>query len=96
MDAVPSVVGLYILSAYWFTASTSFANPAVTVARSLTDTFSGIEPAGVGPFVCTQVIGGLAATVLNGLFAERLDEPTNDRFGFPTLGASAALRQLSL
>lgn len=75
-DAVPSVVGLYILSAYWFTASTSFANPAVTIARSFTDTFSGIEPAGVGPFVFAQLIGGLAATILSGwLFAET---PPND------------------
>jgi hypothetical protein len=45
-EAIPAAIGLYIVSAYWFTASTSFANPAVTIARSLTDTFSGIEPGG--------------------------------------------------
>ncbi len=62
--AVPAVVGLYILSAYWFTASTGFANPAVTVARSLTDTFAGIQPAGAAPFVLAQLIGALASSAL--------------------------------
>ena len=52
--AVPYAVGLYITSAYWFTASTSFANPAVTIARSLSDTFAGIAPAGVMAFVVAQ------------------------------------------
>lgn len=61
VDLVPFTVGLYIASAYWFTASTSFANPAVTVARSLTDTFAGIHPAGVPAFVAAQVIGALLA-----------------------------------
>ena len=55
-------VGGYIAAAYWFTASTSFANPAVTVARSLTDTFSGIRPADVGGFVAAQVVGAGLAT----------------------------------
>jgi glycerol uptake facilitator-like aquaporin len=55
--AVPYAVGLYITSAYWFTASTSFANPAVTVARSLSNTFAGIAPAGVLPFLAAQLIG---------------------------------------
>lgn len=59
--AVPYVVGLYISAAYWFTASTSFANPAVTVARSLTDTFSGIQPGNVAAFVVAQASGALAA-----------------------------------
>ena len=55
--AVPYAVGLYITSAYWFTASTSFANPAVTIARSLSDTFAGIAPNGVGFFILAQLIG---------------------------------------
>jgi glycerol uptake facilitator-like aquaporin len=63
-SAVPYAVGLYITSAYWFTASTSFANPAVTVARSLSDTFAGIAPTGVVAFITAQLIGMLAAVVL--------------------------------
>jgi len=63
-SAVPYAVGLYITSAYWFTASTSFANPAVTVARALSDTFAGIAPAGVGTFVVAQLAGMLAAVLL--------------------------------
>jgi glycerol uptake facilitator-like aquaporin len=59
--AVPYAVGLYITSAYWFTASTSFANPAVTIARSLSDTFAGIAPAGVIAFIVAQLLGMLAA-----------------------------------
>jgi glycerol uptake facilitator-like aquaporin len=59
--ALPYAVGLYITSAYWFTASTSFANPAVTIARSLSDTFAGIAPSGVLAFVGTQFIGMFAA-----------------------------------
>ena len=57
-------VGLYIVSAYWFTASTSFANPAVTIARSLTDTFAGIYPANVTPFIVAQLIGAVGASVI--------------------------------
>jgi glycerol uptake facilitator-like aquaporin len=60
--AVAYAVGLYIVAAYWFTASTSFANPAVTVARSLSDTFAGIAPSGVIAFIIAQTIGALAAT----------------------------------
>jgi glycerol uptake facilitator-like aquaporin len=63
-DAVAYAVGLYITAAYWFTASTSFANPAVTVARSLSDTFAGIAPGGVLPFVVAQIFGALAAVAL--------------------------------
>lgn len=63
-DAVPMAVGLYIAGAYWFTASTSFANPAVTLARSLTNTFSGIRPADVGGFIAAQAIGMVAATIV--------------------------------
>ena len=59
--AVPYAVGLYIVSAYWFTASTSFANPAVTVARALSDTFAGIAPAGVPAFIAAQIAGMLVA-----------------------------------
>lgn len=66
--AVPYAVGLYITSAYWFTASTSFANPAVTIARSLSDTFAGIAPTGVVAFVTAQFVGMLAAVVLGRWF----------------------------
>ena len=62
--AVPYAVGLYITSAYWFTASTSFANPAVTIARSLSDTFAGIAPAGVLAFIIAQLLGMVAAIAL--------------------------------
>jgi len=59
--AVPALVGLYITAAYWFTASTSFANPAVAIARSLTDTFSGIRPADVPGFVLAELVGAALA-----------------------------------
>ena len=62
--AVPFAVGAYIMGAYWFTASTSFANPAVTFARSLTDTFAGIRPADAPMFIIAQAVGGAAATLL--------------------------------
>ena len=65
-DAVAWLVGLYITAAYWFTASTSFANPAVTVARALTDTFAGIAPASVPVFVLAQLAGGALAALLMG------------------------------
>ncbi len=60
-QAVAMAVGLYITAAYWFTASTSFANPAVTIARSVTDTFSGIRPLDMPIFVLVQIMGALAA-----------------------------------
>jgi glycerol uptake facilitator-like aquaporin len=63
-SAVPYAVGAYITAAYWFTASTSFANPAVTLARSVTSTFSGIRPADVAGFVGAQFAGAVTATVL--------------------------------
>jgi glycerol uptake facilitator-like aquaporin len=63
-SAAPFAVGAYITAAYWFTASTSFANPAVTLARALTDTFSGIRPADAPAFMVAQVIGAAAATAL--------------------------------
>ena len=61
-EAVPTAVGLYITAAYWFTASTSFANPAVTIARSLTDTFSGIAPENAPGFILMQFVGAAIAT----------------------------------
>ncbi len=63
-STTPYAVGAYITAAYWFTASTSFANPAVTVARSMTNTFSGIRPADVPGFVAVQIAGGFAATLV--------------------------------
>lgn len=63
-DAVPFAVGAYIAAAYWFTASTAFANPAVTLARALTDTFAGIRPADVPGFIVAQLAGAAAATLL--------------------------------
>jgi len=66
-EATPYAVGLYIMAAYWFTASTSFANPAVTLARSLTDSFTGIRPADVPGFVAAQCLA--AALLLAGLRA---------------------------
>ena len=63
---VAPAVALYISAAYWFTSSTSFANPAITVARSLSDTFAGIVPADVPPFVAAQLFGAAAAAVVGG------------------------------
>ena len=63
-EAAPFAVGAYITAGYWFTASTAFANPAVTLARSLTNTFSGIRPADVPGFIVVQFAGALAATLL--------------------------------
>jgi glycerol uptake facilitator-like aquaporin len=63
--AVPYAVGLYITAAYWFTASTSFANPAVTIARSLSDTFAGIAPVNVAAFIIAQLIGAGLAVALS-------------------------------
>ena len=65
-SAVPYAVGLYITAAYWFTASTSFANPAVTVARALSDTYAGIAPASVSAFILAQIAGAVAAVALAG------------------------------
>ncbi|WP_425038778.1 aquaporin [Primorskyibacter sp. S187A] len=63
-DAIPTLVGLYITGAYWFTASTSFANPAVTIARTLSDTFAGIFPAHAPMFIVMQAFGALVAVIL--------------------------------
>ena len=74
---VPASVALYIVAAYWFTSSTSFANPAITVARSLSDSFAGIAPHDVPPFIVAQLIGAAAGGVLGRiLFDDRApDEP---------------------
>ena len=64
--AIPWLVGLYITAAYWFTSSTSFANPAVAIARSLTNTFSGIRPADLPGFIAAEVVGAVAALWLMG------------------------------
>ena len=74
-EAVPTAVGLYITAAYWFTASTSFANPAVTIARSLTDTFSGIAPENAPGFILMQFVGAAIAT---GLMAWLLRPSSSD------------------
>jgi glycerol uptake facilitator-like aquaporin len=80
---VPASVALYITAAYWFTSSTSFANPAITVARSLTDTFAGIAPHDVLPFIAAQLAGAaLAALTAKWLFpAEKDTFPDIDRSG---------------
>jgi glycerol uptake facilitator-like aquaporin len=90
--AVPFAVGAYITAAYWFTASTSFANPAVTLARSATDTFAGIRPADAPGFIVAQLLGTAAATALfrwlipslpktseNVLVAHKANSDSNDR-----------------
>ncbi len=63
-DSTPYAVAAYIVGAYWFTPSTSFANPAVTIARTLTDTFAGIRPSDALPFIVAQLLGAIAATAL--------------------------------
>jgi glycerol uptake facilitator-like aquaporin len=70
--AVATSVGLYITAAYWFTASTSFANPAVTIARALSDTFAGIRPVDVAPFIVAQLAGAAAGLVV-GRWLTRLE-----------------------
>ena len=71
-EATPMIVGLYITAAYWFTASTAFANPAVTIARSLSNTFAGIAPSSAPVFIVAQLVGAAAASVLFGwLLKER-------------------------
>jgi len=71
-EAVPMLVGLYITAAYWFTASTSFANPAVTIARSLSDTFAGISPGHAPMFIAAQLVGaGLAFLSARVLFSKQ-------------------------
>ena len=66
LEAIPMAVALYITSAYWFTSSTSFANPAITLVRSLSDSFAGIAPADVPGFVLSQIAGAIVATMVAG------------------------------
>lgn len=79
-EAVPVAVALVIVAAYWFTASTSFANPSVTVARSLSDTFAGIAPGDVPAFVVAQLVGGALALLVSerlfGWVPTRREEPS--------------------
>jgi glycerol uptake facilitator-like aquaporin len=95
-DAVPFAVAAYITAAYWFTASTSFANPAVTIARSLSDTFAGIRPADAPLFIAAQIAGALAATALVAWLLHRQpgseaqpaaalpEEPSESRYSIPS------------
>jgi glycerol uptake facilitator-like aquaporin len=76
-NMVPITVGLYIASAYWFTASTSFANPAVTIARSITNTFAGIEPLHAPAFIVAQFLGALAGILFCWFIFARLPENAN-------------------
>ena len=73
--AVAYAVGLYITAAYWFTASTSFANPAVTMARSLSDTFAGIAPAGAPAFIVAQLAGAEVAVLVAGWLWPKSEAP---------------------
>jgi glycerol uptake facilitator-like aquaporin len=72
---IPASVALYITAAYWFTSSTSFANPAITIARSLTNSFSGIAPADVPMFIVAQMTGAIAASLFSRMIFE---EPANE------------------
>jgi glycerol uptake facilitator-like aquaporin len=74
-DATPMIVGLYITSAYWFTASTSFANPAVTIARSMSNTFAGIAPTSAPTFIIAQLVGAVTASVLFGWLLKERSAP---------------------
>jgi len=76
------LAGLYITAAYWFTASTSFANPAITLARSLSDTFAGIAPASVPLFIAGQIVGGLVGVALFGWLLARRCGSANDRTSY--------------
>jgi len=72
LESIPTSVALYITAAYWFTSSTSFANPAITIARSLSDSFAGIAPASVPAFIVAQLIGAVAAhLVADAIFANQ-------------------------
>lgn len=74
-ESVPVLVGLYITAAYWFTASTSFANPAVTIARSLSDTFAGIAPSSTPFFIAAQLAGAVAAMAVFRWLSGTDDDP---------------------
>lgn len=79
VQAVPASVALYITAAYWFTSSTSFANPAITLARSLTDSFAGIAPADVSAFIAAQLSGAFVAYRVGGLIFSASEQPSADQ-----------------
>lgn len=80
----PAAVGAYIGAAYWFTSSTSFANPAVTIARAFTNTFAGIAPGSVAGFVAAQLLGGaIGAVLVAALYPHRPTPPAPDAQGAP-------------
>ena len=79
----PTAVGFYITAAYWFTASTSFANPAVTVARSLSNTFAGIAPSSAPVFILAQIAGAVAATWVFGWLLRAGTQPASRANGSP-------------
>ncbi len=85
-EATAYAVGLFITAGYWFTSSTSFANPAVTIARTFTDTFAGIEPAGAPAFIAAQ----LAAAVIAGFVAAWLFTPAGAPLGSPSQSSAIA------
>ena len=76
VDALASAVALYIVGAYWFTSSTSFANPAVTLARAMTDTFAGISPSNVAGFMAAQAAGAICAVGVSRLLNQGARRPT--------------------
>lgn len=86
--SVPWLVGLYITAAYWFTASTSFANPAVAIARSLTDTFSGIRPADLPCFIVAQLLGAVCGLWLASWLTQRSGRGRSDEPGSATMTAA--------
>lgn len=91
-STVPASVALYITAAYWFTSSTSFANPAITVARSLTNSFAGISPGDVAGFVLAQLAGAAAAHVCCGaLFDEKARQPADAAVNTANCAAKARL-----
>jgi glycerol uptake facilitator-like aquaporin len=92
LAAIPFAVGAYITAAYWFTASTSFANPAVTMARCFTNTFSGIRPMDAPAFVVMQFAGALSATALFRWLVPTLRE-TADELLEPHLSERSELRR---
>ena len=91
--ALPFVVGAYVAAAYWFTASTSFANPAVTLARAATDTFSGIRPADAPCFIAAQLMGAASATALS-VWLSPLSEVAIERGSGRERSAPAMVRSL--
>lgn len=86
----PWMVAGWIGAAYWFTASTSFANPAITIARSLSDTFAGIRPADVPAFIAAQLVGALQALVAGRMMFGLAEKPTDDRTHRAAPGAARA------